>query len=414
MISLARKNLLKDLPRFLVAQAGIVFAVSLVTIQAGIFAGFTRSTTLLIENSDADIWVAADEMVNFELTEPLPLALLPDAREVAGVERVEPLLVGSGRWYPEAGAPTTLRIFGFDPEGTLFNPGAIARERRESLSEPYTAIVDESNLNAFGIEERGDTAQIRSLPVEVVGITSDTQSLVSSKFVFASLTTAHAYTAAGYSAQLRCQLEAGGLNCTNDYQRQGTAVQPQAEAPEPLSAETPISYILVQAAPDADLAALKQRLVEALPGTQAYTRAELVATTQRYWQQRTGIGFILGLGATVGAIVGMAIVAQILYTSVSEHLKEFATLKAIGASDRVIYGTIVEQSLWMAVLGYLPGMALCLGVSHWALTSQGILILITPTLAVGVFGVTTLMCVGSGFFAIQKVMRLDPSLVFKA
>ncbi len=77
MVSIARKNLLEDFPRFLVAQAGIMFAVTLVTIQTGILNGFTRSTALLIEDSEADIWVASEEMVHFELTEPLMLAPPP-------------------------------------------------------------------------------------------------------------------------------------------------------------------------------------------------------------------------------------------------------------------------------------------------------------------------------------------------
>lgn len=100
--------------------------------------------------------------------------------------------------------------------------------------------------------------------------------------------------------------------------------------------------------------------------------------TQAYWQKRSGIGYILGLGAVVGTIVGAVVVGQILYASVSDHIKEFGTLKAMGASDWYIYRVIMEQGLWMAILGYLPGMALCLGVAAWTSATQGILILITP------------------------------------
>jgi putative ABC transport system permease protein len=74
MVSLARKNLLEDIPRFLVAQAGIMFAVTLVTLQTGIFNGFTRSTGQLIHNSEADIWVASESLVQVELTLPIPLS----------------------------------------------------------------------------------------------------------------------------------------------------------------------------------------------------------------------------------------------------------------------------------------------------------------------------------------------------
>jgi putative ABC transport system permease protein len=108
------------------------------------------------------------------------------------------------------------------------------------------------------------------------------------------------------------------------------------------------------------------------------------------------------------------VVAQILYASVSDHLKEFGTLKAMGAPDRIIYSVILEQALWMALLGYIPGMALCMGVTSWASATQGILILITPTSAVMVFGLTVIMCAGSAIFAIQKVTQVDPAIVYKA
>jgi putative ABC transport system permease protein len=112
--------------------------------------------------------------------------------------------------------------------------------------------------------------------------------------------------------------------------------------------------------------------------------------------------------------VGGIIVGQILYSSVTDHLKEFGTLKAMGASDWTIYGVIVEQALWMAVLGYIPGMVLCLGVGAWTFATQGITILITPLTAIAVFGITVAICVGSAVFAIQKVTRVDPAIVFKA
>jgi len=183
---------------------------------------------------------------------------------------------------------------------------------------------------------------------------------------------------------------------------------------EPLTEADRITYVLIQKAPGETIQNLKQRLEAAIPDVLAYSQAEMVEHTQKYWQSRTGIGFILGLGAGVGIIVGIVIVGQILYASVSDHLKEFGTLKAMGASDWLIYRIILEQALWMAVLGYVPGMALCWGVSSWTFASQGIMILITPGTAAGAFVVTVLMCISSALFAIQKVTRVDPAIVFKA
>ena len=413
MVSLARKNLLKDLPRFLVAQAGIMFAVSLVTIQTGILKGFTRSTTLLIDSSVADIWVASENIVNFELTEPFPYVQVRQAQNIEGVALAEALTIGSGRWYSD-GKLTTLRVFGFDPKGQLFRPGQVSNQGLAALNAPYSVLIDRANKRSFRIDNVGDIARIRQLPVMVVGFTRDTQSLVSSKFVFTSLVNANAYISSGFSAGLTCQLGDGDITCVNAYQRDPDAADADVVDPEPLKSDAPVTYILVKAAPGENLQILKQRIETSLSGTKAFTKNELIAITQAYWQNRTGIGFILGLGAIVGVIVGMVVVAQILYTSVSENLREFGTLKAMGASDWDIYSVILEQALWMAVLGYVPGLLLCWGVGTWTAATQGIVVLITPLSAIGVLGITVVMCVGSAVFAIQKVTRVDPGIVFKA
>ncbi|WP_416672033.1 hypothetical protein [Egbenema bharatensis] len=89
MASVARKNLFEDIPRFLVAQAGIMFAVSLVTIQVGVLNGFTRSVGILIDRSEADVWVASDDMVNLELTLPIPpgISIWPSRSQVCSKQR---------------------------------------------------------------------------------------------------------------------------------------------------------------------------------------------------------------------------------------------------------------------------------------------------------------------------------------
>lgn len=414
MVSIARKNLLEDLPRFLVAQAGIMFAVSLVTIQTGILNGFTRSTVLLIDSSKADIWLSSDRMVQFEYTEPLSVIQLDATKKIEGVERAEAISIASQRWYPaNSTESSSLRIIGFEPNGNLLQPGDIVKGNLKDLTKPYTIMAEKSRLDELHINTIGQKGKIESLPASVVGITENAQSLVASPFVFTSLENANAYANAGYTSQVDCKMQtAGDLNCTTVYKQLPESAKAQTSTPKPLSVSDPISYILVKAKPGQDIEALKQRLERLLPGTSAYTRVEMSQKTRDYWKVRTGVGVILGLGATVGVIVGMVVVSQILYSSVSEHIKEFGTLKAIGASDKLLYGVIVEQSIWMAVLGYIPGMLICLGVSA-AVASQGIIILITPGAAVGVFGIIVAMCVGSGFLAIRKVTRIDPAIVFK-
>lgn len=391
MVSIARKNLFQDLPRFIVAQAGIMFSVGLVTIQIGILNGFTRSSTLLIENADADIWVASKELRHLALTLPLEYQKLAVAQQVDGVDRAEALIAQSTVWRDKSNQIAPIRIIGFDPNDTLFRPRSILEGNLNVIQQPFKIFVDQSDLKLLDVTGVGDLAEIGSYEGQITGITTGTRSIVASPYIFTSLSNATAY-----------------LN--------SPIATPTDTPPDPpaLTADNRITYILIKAKSGEDLPALKTRLEEALDGTKAFTQAELTNLTQNYWQQSTGVGYILGLGAVVGIVVGTVVVGQILYSSVTDHLKEFGTMKAMGSSDWFIYRVILEQALWMAVLGYLPGMGLCLGLGAWTIQAQAIQILIGPATAAGVFVVTVAMCSGAAVFAIQKVTRLDPALVFKS
>ena len=414
MASIARKNLFEDIPRFLVAQAGIMFAVSLVTIQIGILNGFTRSTGLLIDQSSADLWVASEDMVHLEVTSPLPLEQMVKARSVEGVQRAEALMIRAALWRSADRRIAPVRLYGFDPKGQLFAKWKLAQGELNALNTPYTMMIDKAQLSAINLKQVGDTGSIGALPAKLVGLVEDTQSMASSAAVFSSLETANAFSTSGLSSTANIRIQNGEVQVLNNVDAVPARSPSGTPPPRRLSLSDSITFILIQAKPGQDLPTLRKRLEAALPGTRTLTRAEMAQQTRDYWEKRTGVGFILGLGATVGFVVGMVVVSQILYSSVADHIKEYGTLKAMGASDWIIYRVITEQALWMAVLGYLPSMVLCIGLGTWTMAAKGIMILISPMTATSVFGITVVMCVGSAMFAIQKVTKVDPAIVFKA
>jgi putative ABC transport system permease protein len=397
MVSIARKNLFQDLPRFIVAQAGIMFAVGLVTIQTGLLNGFTRSSSMLINSASADLWLASKDIRHLDFTLPLPYKSLSQAQAVEGVDLAEALITQGSVWRygnkgaMNAGAIAPIRIIGFDPTGSLFHPVPVSEGNWDSLNRPYTFFIDKVDLKTLDVKRIGDGAEIGSYRGEIVGLTHGIRSIVSSPYVFTSLPNATAFLTSGM-------------------------VQPKAKQPAPpaLRDENRVTYILIRAKPGVDLEQLKRRLESAVPDTKALTQAELTTLTQDYWRDSTGVGFILGLGAVVGVIVGTVVVGQILYSSVTDHLREYGTLKAMGSSDWFIYRIILEQALWMAVLGYLPGMGIVLLVGSWTQTAQAVQILVGPMTAGGVLVLTIVMCCGAAIFAIQKVTRLDPAMVFKS
>jgi putative ABC transport system permease protein len=418
MASIARKNLFEDIPRFLVAQAGIVFAVSLVTIQLGILKGFSRSTARLIDYSTADLWVASKDMVHMELSTPMPAERVMQAQAVEGVERAEALMIRTSIWRDSQGRISPIRIFGFDPDSRIFATWDVSKGDLKALKQPYTVMIDQAQLKSLGLNQPGDRGTIgafSSLPAQLVGYTKDTQSIASSTFLYTSLENANAYGSGNASTSVRCvQQPDGSTACINASETPLNSTPVNPEPPRRVNVSDPISFVLIRAKSGQDLSQLKQRLEAALPGTKVFTQGEIAEVTREFWTDRTGIGFVLGLGATVGFVVGMVIVGQILYSSVSDHLREFGTLKAMGASNWVIYSVILEQALWMAVLGYIPSIVLCLGLGAWTQTAKGIMILITPATGAGIFVLTVVMCVGSALFAVQKVTRVDPAIVFKA
>jgi len=119
------------------------------------------------------------------------------------------------------------------------------------------------------------------------------------------------------------------------------------------------------------------------------------------------------LAAVLGLVVGVVVVAQTIYATTMDHLRDYGTLKAIGATNRYLYGVIIQQALISAVIGYALGMTASWFVVR-ASEQGGAAILLPPQLAVGMFGLTMAMCVAAAVVSISKVTRLDPAMVFRA
>jgi putative ABC transport system permease protein len=143
------------------------------------------------------------------------------------------------------------------------------------------------------------------------------------------------------------------------------------------------------------------------------TKDEMVEVETRYWRANTPIGFIFNLGMVVGFVIGIVICYQILYTNVRNYLPQFATMKAMGFTNAFLVGVVLQQSLVLAVLGFIPG----LGVAHllfWVVADlTGLLMKLTVWRAAVIFVFTLLMCIASGLIAVRKVVGADPAEVFR-
>lgn len=170
---------------------------------------------------------------------------------------------------------------------------------------------------------------------------------------------------------------------------------------------------VIQLQPGVDARRVQATLESFLgPAVKVLTIAELEAAEVHYWKRNTSFGIIFGLGVLVGLVVGGIIVYQILYSDVSDHLAEYATLKAMGYSDGFVVAIILQESLILAVLAFGPSLLLSIGLYSFLVRSTSLLVVMSAGRAVLVFGFTLLMCSISGWLATAKLRRLDPAEIF--
>jgi putative ABC transport system permease protein len=170
---------------------------------------------------------------------------------------------------------------------------------------------------------------------------------------------------------------------------------------------------LIQLKPGINPDVAQAELTAILPNdVKILTTQGFVAIERYYWESQGTIGFIFGLGVVVGFIVGIVIVYQILYTDVTNHLPEYATLKAMGYSDRYLLGVLLQEALLLAILGYIPGFLISIGLYQLTYAATLLPIGMTLSRAITVFILTVVMCSASGAIAMRKLQAADPADIF--
>ena len=372
VLTLAYRNLFHDRVRLIVTLVGILFSIVLVAVQLGLYLGARKMIIGMIENADAELWITAYGAKSFEEAGSLEGRERYIALSVPGVASVEPLIAAFNEWRKPDGGATLSVVVGTDmPEGGLKPWNMIEGEARD-LFQPDGVIVDSTYLANLGVKGVGDTAQIDSSRVRIIGLTEGIRSFTTAPYVFMPLSRA------------RSVLGLSGNQTT---------------------------FLLVKLTPGVDVAGVQRAVAERLPGVEVLTTDTFRQRSLAHWLFSTGAGVALIGGALLGILVGTVIVAQTLYSSTKDHLNEFATLRALGSSAGYIHRVILLQAALSAALGYALGMAIALGVIE-ASKNTALPIIMTPGLAVGLLVLTIFMCAISALAAIMKVTRIDPAMVF--
>jgi putative ABC transport system permease protein len=370
---LAVQNIVHDKVRLAVMLIGVVFAVVLIGVQLGLFLGFANTTSALIDNSHADLWIVAPGTRDVDQSSPISERKLFQTLAAPGIKDAAKLIVEFTNFKRPDGGTESVLVVGFDPETGLGGPWNVVAGDVDRLRFSNTIMVDERYVEKLGIDHLGEIVEISDRRAQVVGLTRNILSFTQSPYVFTSFRTALDY------ARIRADQT---------------------------------KYVLARVEPGADIGLVKAALADRLADVEVLTTAEFSGRTQSYWMFTTGAGLALLIAAVMGLIVGIVVVSQTLYATTIDHLPEFGTLRAMGASNDYIYGVIIRQALICAVAGYAIGLLLISVIVRVA-RDVGPAIMMPSQLAVGLFVATLAMCIGAAMISIKKVTRLDPSAVFK-
>jgi putative ABC transport system permease protein len=373
MVPLARRNLLHDRVRFAVTLTGIVFSVLLASIQLGLFVGFTRATSEVIAHSGADLWVKSRGVTHLESAVPFPERRRYQALGVPGVTMATAHIVRFGQWKRPDGSTLGVLVVGFDLDAGFGGPWNLVHGRASDLEQPDSVIVDELYKAKLGVVHVGHVTEIADRRARVVGLTRGIRSFTTAPVVFTSFENAQRYA---------------------DLEDDET------------------TYLLIKAADGVAPEQLAARIEAAVPDVDALPTDRWKVIQQRYWMFGTGAGVTVLIAAALGLLVGVVVVAQTIYAATVDHIREFGTLKAMGATNRYIYRVIVTQAVVSALIGYAVGMT---GAQLAARASEqgSPAIILPPLLTAGLLVLTVVMCVAASIVSINKVTRLDPAMVFK-
>jgi putative ABC transport system permease protein len=114
----------------------------------------------------------------------------------------------------------------------------------------------------------------------------------------------------------------------------------------------------------------------------------------------------------MGFVVGVVICYQILSADISDHLSEFATLKAIGYSNSYLTGVVLQEAVFLAVLGFVPGLVISYLLYGLLGQNTGLPLRLNVWRTGLVLVLAVAMCMCSALLAVRKVHQTDPAEVF--
>ena len=366
--------------RLLIALAGIGFADILMFLQLGFRAALFESAITLHKRIEGDIFLMSSQSTALIGLDRFSQRRMYQALAVEGVESMSPIYINFALWKNPIDKNTRgIMVIGIDPSDQVLNLPNF-EENKEILKLEDYVLFDKKSRSEFG-----PIAQLYAENKVVKTEVSEQQVTVGGLFELGASFGADGNIITSESNFLRI---AGG--------EQGL-----------------IEIGVLRVSDDANLDVVLAKVRQILPDdVQVFSKEEFMDHEKSYWQNSTAIGFIFTLGTAIGLVVGIVIVYQILYTDVSDHLPEYATLKAMGYRDRYFLSLVFQEALILAILGFIPSAGIATVLYQLTLQATGLPIVMTVTRLGTVFVLTVVMCTFSGAIAVRRLEKADPADIF--
>ncbi len=400
-IPLAWYQLKREKMRLLIALLGIAFANMLMFVQLGFQDALLDSAVKFHKSVNGDIFLISPNSTALVSLKSFPLRNLYQTLSFEGVESVNAIYMGLGLWknpdnkiegkFDNFTAARSIFIIGFNPDESVFDMPAV-NDKLDAIKQQDIVLFDQDSRGEFG-----SIAKWYNQGKTVVTEVEDRQVTVGGLFRLGPTFGANGNVITSdinflrlFKRRKKGSIEIGVIK-----------VYPGAD----------IDYLVSEMSKFFGVEKTEKGTIYK-QGVKVLSKAGFIDFERSYWQKNTNIGFIFSLGTMMGFIVGIIIVYQILYTDVSDHLPEYATLKAMGYTDFYLLTVVFQESMILAILGYIPGGLIANMMYNLTRNATNLPISMTQQRAILVLMLTFIMCFVSGAIAVRKLSAADPADIF--
>lgn len=373
-VSLARSSLRHEWRRYLAAILAVTFAGLLVLVQLALLLGLFGTVSVVIDRSQADLWIGFRNTPSVDLGRALPAGTDTTAWMHPAVQRVERYATAYGDLRRPDGVPLSVVVNAIDasPRGLAF-ARLLTPAQRALLEEPDAILIDVADREKLDAEV-GHVVEINGKRARVAGLLEGVRAI-------------------------------GGINVIASH---ATA---RSIAPETRDGTT---FHLLQLRPGADPRAVARELEDRgpVPRYSIWPAGDFSAQSQAYWLFESGAGIGSGFASLLALIVGIVITSQTLSAAVLASIKEFAALRALGVSQRSLRAVVLEQSLWIGSIGLAATGLLTLGI---ALLGKAFLVAMSFPwwMLAGTAATILVIALLSGLMAMRPLLSAEPASLLR-